>query len=110
MLARAAERNPSIFDRAGPSCNLKVIIPQLLRIAQHIDNPWGNTKFLLSQFKPGSEIGKEDRKRLQEDIARSKSVEDICARLGVDAAGGADLLQELEAILADRKDACFTEP
>lgn len=110
MLARAAERNPSVFSRDGASCNVKIVIPELLRIAKHIDNPWGNTKFLLSQFKPDAQMRKAERKQVQEDIARSKSLEDIGTRLGVDLEGGEQFMDDLETILAKRLDAVFSEP
>jgi tRNA-dihydrouridine synthase 2 len=110
MLARAAERNPSVFNRAGPLCNVKVIIPQLLKIAKYTDNPWGNTKFLLSQFKPGAGIGKVEKKEVQEVIARSKSMEEVSVKLNVDLQGGAQFMVELETILAQRVDTTFEEP
>ena len=110
MLARAAERNPSVFDRAGLSSNVTTVIPQLLRIAKHVDNPWGNTKFLLSQFKPGPDASKAERKQVQDDIARSKSLEEVCTRLGVDPGGGDAFISDLSATLTKRIDCVFTEP
>ncbi|OCF31727.1 tRNA-dihydrouridine synthase 2 [Kwoniella heveanensis BCC8398] len=79
MIARAAERNPSVFQPTGPSCNLTEVVPKLLALAQYTNNPWGNTKFLLNQFKPSpppiSDMSKSERKHALEVISKSKSVE-----------------------------------
>lgn len=102
MIARAAERNPSVFAPSGPSCNVSTVIPQLLNIAEYTSNPWGNTKFLLSQFKPSpppiSDMSKARRKEVQEIISRSKSLDEIFARLDIERGQG----EVFMANLADR--------
>ncbi|WWC92804.1 uncharacterized protein L201_007763 [Kwoniella dendrophila CBS 6074] len=81
MLARAAERNPSVFLPTGPVCNLTEVVPRLLAIAQYTNNPWGNTKFLLTQFKasspPISNMSKQERKQASEIVSKGKTVEQI---------------------------------
>lgn len=88
MLARAAEKNPSVFLPAGPRCNVTEVIPQILRISQYIKNPWGNTKFLLTQFKPSpppiSKMTKVEKKDFNELISKSKSVEEVAEKMGLD--------------------------
>lgn len=92
MIARAAERNPSVFLPAGPRCNMTEIIPQLLGIAEYIENPWGNTKFLLTQFKPSpppiSTMSKTQRKEAQEAVSRSKAIREVAEKLGVELGQG----------------------
>ncbi|MCT6562870.1 hypothetical protein, partial [Staphylococcus aureus] len=81
MLARSAEKNPSVFQPTGPECAVTVIIPQLLNIAEYTANPWGNTKFLLMQFKPSpppiTKLSKPERKEASEVMSRAKSAQDV---------------------------------
>lgn len=104
MLARAAERNPSVFASTGLKCNITEVIPRLLRLAKFTDNPWGNTKFLLNQFKPTSpsNVSKERRREIQEIVNRSKSLEEVAEGLGLATEGGEELVQELAGVLAER--------
>lgn len=106
MLARAAERNPSIFLPTGPRCNLTEIIPKLLSIADHISNPWGNTKFLLTQFKPSpspiSNMTKDQKKEAQEVVSRSKAIGEIASKLGVELGNGKAVMDEIEAKIGSR--------
>lgn len=108
MLARAAEKNPSVFLPAGPRCNVTEIIPQLLRISQYIKNPWGNTKFLLTQFKPSpppiSKMPKVEKKDFNELISKSKSVEEVAEKMGVDISSESckGLMDEIEARIQER--------
>ncbi|WVQ66042.1 uncharacterized protein L199_004220 [Kwoniella botswanensis] len=87
MLARAAERNPSVFLPTGPVCNMTEVVPKLLAIAKHTNNPWGNTKFLLTQFKasppPISNMSKQERKQAAEIVSKSKTVEQVAEGLKI---------------------------
>ncbi|WWD04601.1 hypothetical protein V865_002672 [Kwoniella europaea PYCC6329] len=87
MLARAAERNPSVFLPTGPVCNMTEVVPKLLAIAKHTNNPWGNTKFLLTQFKasppPISNMSKHDRKQAAEIVSKSKTIEQVAEGLKI---------------------------
>ena len=106
MLARAAERNPSVFLPAGPRCTITEIVPKLLGIAEYVDNPWGNTKFLLTQFKPSpspiSVMTKAQRKEAQEAVSKSKTIAEIATKLGVDLGQGEEVMRELEATISAR--------
>nr|XP_031857703.1 uncharacterized protein CI109_006863 [Kwoniella shandongensis]KAA5524775.1 hypothetical protein CI109_006863 [Kwoniella shandongensis] len=101
MLARSAERNPSIFLPTGPVCNLTQVIPKLLGLAEYTKNPWGNTKFLLMQFKPSpapiSNISKSERKQINEVISRSKSLEEVAAGLKVPIGHGKEVFDDIAA-------------
>ncbi|WVQ95833.1 hypothetical protein IAU59_002932 [Kwoniella sp. CBS 9459] len=87
MIARAAERNPSVFRPTGPLCNLTEVVPKLLALGLYTNNPWGNTKFLLNQFKPSpppiSNMSKAERKAALEVISKSKSVEQAAEGLKI---------------------------
>jgi hypothetical protein len=50
MIARAAERNPSCFLPTKALDTTTVVIPRLIRICNHLSNPFSSTKFLLTQF------------------------------------------------------------
>lgn len=106
MLARAAERNPSVFLSSGHRCNLKEVIPLLLNLAQYLDNPWGNTKFLLTQFKPSpapiSNTTKAERKAIHLAIGQSKSVDQVAEQLGVELGRGKAILDLIDAELLSR--------
>jgi tRNA-dihydrouridine synthase 2 len=106
MLARAAERNPSIFRVEGPRCNLTEVIPRLLNIAQHVNNPWGNTKFLLMQFKPSppptSHMTKGEKKIAQEVVIKSKTIEAVAEGLGVELGRGEEVMSEIEKQIRER--------
>lgn len=107
MLARAAERNPSVFRRAGPLCNVQEVIPKLLNICEYTRNPWGNTKFLLNQFRPSpmpiSMLSKAEKKEAQERITRSKNVEQLAQDMQINMGEGKALIDQLQSILAARQ-------
>lgn len=108
MLARAAEKNPSVFLPAGPKCTVTEIVPKLLQITRYTNNPWGNTKFLLNQFKPSplpiSNMSKASKKDHQEIVSKSKSNEEIAERLGVDIGPAAceAVMREIETKIKER--------
>ena len=106
MLARAAERNPSIFLPAGPRCNLTEIVPKFLNICEYIDNPWGNTKFLLAQFRasaaPISTLTKQQKKDAAEAVTRSKSLPEVAEKLNITLGGGKEILDEIQAVISRR--------
>ncbi|WRT69699.1 uncharacterized protein IL334_006689 [Kwoniella shivajii] len=106
MLARAAERNPSVFLPTGPKCNVNEVIPKLLSISQYTKNPWGNTKFLLTQFKPSSppisSMSKKERQQVSEVVIKSKSIEQAAEGLGVVLEDGKTLICEVGQLLTDR--------
>ena len=107
MLARAAEKNPSVFLPAGPRCNVTEIVPKLLHIAQYTQNPWGNTKFLLNQFKPSpppiSTMPKAQKKEHQEIINKAKSIEELAAILQVDLSKANEVMSEVERKIKERQ-------
>jgi tRNA-dihydrouridine synthase 2 len=107
MLARAAEKNPSVFLPAGPRCNVTEIVPKLLHIAQYTQNPWGNTKFLLNQFKPSpppiSTMPKAQKKEHQEIINKAKSIEELAAILQVDLNKAKEVMSEVEKKIKERQ-------
>ena len=106
MLARAAERNPSIFLPTGPRSNLSEIVPRLLNIAEYVENPWGNTKFLLTQFKaspsPISDMSKQQRKEAQDAVAHSKALIEVAEKLGIELGGGKAVINEIETAIGTR--------
>ena len=106
MIARAAERNPSIFLPAGPRCNLTEVVPKLLGIAEYVENPWGNTKFLLTQFKPSpspiSDMTKSQKKEAQETVSRSKGITGVAEKLGVELGHGRAIMDEIAARIRAR--------
>jgi len=107
MLARAAERNPSVFLPEGPRCNITEIVPKFINICEYIDNPWGNTKFLLAQFRPSaapiSSLTKSEKKAAQEAVTRSKSLVEVAEQLNVQLGKGAELLSEISKVIARSK-------
>ena len=114
MIARAAERNPSIFLPAGPRCNITEIVPKFLNICEYIDNPWGNTKFLLAQYRPSaapiSSLSKSEKKAAQEAVTRSKSLAEAAEQLKVTLGGGKEAMKEIaDAISARTKASVFDE-
>ncbi|ORY34781.1 hypothetical protein BCR39DRAFT_461747 [Naematelia encephala] len=108
MLARAAERNPSVFSPTGQVDTTTEIFSRLLNIAQRIDNPWGNTKFLLNQFKPSpppiSSKSKAEKKVVIEAIARAKSVEEIAEKLQIQLGRGEEVMRDIEARIREKRD------
>lgn len=55
MIASAAEANPSCFRTANEGGLLpwREVATEYVKIALHVENKFGNTKFLLSQLLPG---------------------------------------------------------
>lgn len=106
MIARAAERNPSIFAPTGPQCNVTVIIPQFLNLCHYIQNEWRNTRFLLNQFKPSSapisKLNKSQRKEAVQAIGQSKTIEEVTERLGITLDSGKTVLADIEAVIQAR--------
>ncbi|KAK8849673.1 hypothetical protein IAR55_005008 [Kwoniella newhampshirensis] len=102
--ARSAERNPSIFLPTGPVCNLTQVIPKLIALAEYTKNPWGNTKFLLMQFKPSpapiSHISKSERKKISEVVSRSKSLEEVAKGLELSVGRGEEVFNEIASKIA----------
>ena len=96
MIARAAEKNSSIFAPSGPRSNVEVVLPQLLQLACHLEHHWANTKFLALQYHPaGSGLSKAEKKRYQDAIQSSKSVQEVATKLGIDLASGKDLMDQI---------------
>jgi tRNA-dihydrouridine synthase 2 len=107
MLARAAEKNPSVFLPAGPRCNVTEIVPKLLHIAHYTQNPWGNTKFLLNQFKPSpppiSTMPKAQKKEHQELINKAKTIEEVAEKLNIDLGKAKEVMSEVETRIKERQ-------
>lgn len=100
MLARSAERNPSVFLPSGPLNTVTDIIPKLLALSDYLKNPWGNTKFLLMQFKPSppplSSMSKAERKRIADIFSQSKSTQEAAVGLGISLVDGDRLFREIQ--------------
>jgi tRNA-dihydrouridine synthase 2 len=107
MLARAAEKNPSVFLPAGPRCNVTEIVPKLLNIAEYTQNPWGNTKFLLNQFKPSpppiSKRSKAEKKDYMEIVNKAKSIEEMAGKLDVDLTKSGEIMKDVEKKIKERQ-------
>lgn len=101
MLARSAERNPSVFLPSGPLNTVTDIVPKLLVLSDYLKNPWGNTKFLLMQFKPSppplSNMSKAERKRIADILSQSKSTQDAAVGLGISLVSGDQLFREIQS-------------
>jgi tRNA-dihydrouridine synthase 2 len=114
MIARSAERNPSIFLPAGPRCNITEVVPKFLNICEYIDNPWGNTKFLLAQYRPSaapiSSLSKSEKKAAQEAVTRSKSLIEVAEQLRITLGGGKEVMKDIaDSISARTKASVFDE-
>lgn len=101
MLARSAERNPSVFLPSGPLNTVTDVIPKLLALSDYLKNPWGNTKFLLMQFKPSppplSNMSKAERKRIADILSQSKSTQEAAVGLDLSLASGDQLFKEIRS-------------
>lgn len=73
MIATAAEANPSCFRTAkeGGLLPWKEVASEYVKVALHVENKFGNTKFLLSQLIPG-------KVAVYKKIARCRSYGEIC--------------------------------
>lgn len=91
MLARGPEANPSCF-RSPRKCVAQEIAPKWVRYAAYFDNPFGNTKYCMTQlaFNTVAGIGGQERisslnKReliaIRSELSQSRTNEDIAAAL-----------------------------
>lgn len=73
MIATAAEANPSCFRTANEGGLLpwKEVATEYVKIALHVENKFGNTKFLLSQLLPG-------KLAMYKRLASCRSYGEIC--------------------------------
>lgn len=73
MIATAAEANPSCFRKANEGGLLpwKEVASEYVKVALHVENKFGNTKFLLSQLIPG-------KVSIYKRIASCRSYGEIC--------------------------------
>lgn len=112
MLARSAEKNPSVFAPKMVG-TVEEVIPHLLNVAEYTDNAWGNTKFLLMQFKPSpspvSNLPKHERKKVLEAVSRSKSAEMLAETMGIQLGKGEEFMKALEEELKARQGASALE-
>lgn len=106
MIARSAERNPSMFCPTGPKDTVTEIIPRFLNLCHYIDNEWKNTRFLLNQFRPStgpiSKLTKQQRREASEAIGRSKTIEEVTEKLGIKLDSGKAVLDDIEAVIKAR--------
>ena len=83
------------------------IAPKLLSLAKYVNNPWGNTKFLLNQFKPSpppiSKTSKVEKKEYQEKVNKAKSLEEMAEKIGVDLTNAAEVMAEVETRIRSRQ-------
>ena len=134
MLARAAEANPSCFAPQR-ACAATVIAPQWMRYAEWLDNPFGNTKYCVTQLAltpsagasaafaaassatgGGSHAGaaaphvsplsRRELSEMRASLSTAKSNQDICASLRMPwPLELNDVLAPLERALAKRDSA-----
>lgn len=73
MIATAAEANPSCFRTANEGGLLpwREVATEYVKIALHVENKFGNTKFLLSQLLPG-------KLAMYKKLASCRSYGEIC--------------------------------
>lgn len=73
MIATAAEKNPSVFrpKEQGGIAPWKETVRLYLDEAIHVENKWGNTKFLLAQMIPGKEQGRLG-------LSQTRNYEHVC--------------------------------
>lgn len=73
MIATAAEANPSCFRTANEGGLLpwREVATEYVKIALHVENKFGNTKFLLSQLLPG-------KLAMYKRLASCRSYGEIC--------------------------------
>ncbi|WFD30655.1 tRNA-dihydrouridine(20) synthase [NAD(P)(+)] [Malassezia sp. CBS 17886] len=110
MLARGPETNPSCFS-ATRVCAATEIAPKWLRYAAWFGNPFGNTKYCMTQLALSTTAGgtarisplsKRELVAMRAEMSRSKTHEDIARALRIpwpmDVDG--DVLGALRAVLA----------
>lgn len=81
MIARGAESNPSCFRssaRGGPVDSL-VLARELVRVAQDVDNPVHNTKYIMLKM-----LSDKSRTRAYKECQQSKSYEELFKALGIE--------------------------
>lgn len=94
MLARGPEANPSCF-RVDRACVATEVAPKWLRYAAYFDNPFGNTKYCMTQlaFNTTASLGGTERvsklpKRelveMRSVLSHSRNLEDVARALRVD--------------------------
>lgn len=73
MIATAAEANPSCFRTASEGGLLpwREVATEYVKVALHVENKFGNTKFLLSQLLPG-------KLAMYKRLASCRSYGEIC--------------------------------
>ena len=83
MIATEAEKNPSCFRpeaEGGPHewrSQWKTVVTEYMRMALHVANRWGKTKYLLGQMIPG-------REKCYVEMNRSKCYRDCVKALGLE--------------------------
>lgn len=91
MLARGPEANPSCF-RVERACVATEIAPKWLRYAVHFDNPFGNTKYCLTQlaFNTTASLGGTSRvsklpkcelAKIRAELSQGRTDEDLAKAL-----------------------------
>lgn len=92
MIATAAEKNPSVFRAKvdGGIAPWQETVRMYMEEAIHVENRWGNTKFLLAQMMPGKEQSRIG-------LSQGKNYEHLCELL--DMADLAERARALDAIL-----------
>ena len=95
MMARAAELNPSCFQLER-QCVATVIAPRWMHYAVRFDNPFGNTKYCVTQLafstmagaresggKRVSPLPKRELIRIRTELSQSRTDEDMARALGL---------------------------
>jgi len=92
MIATAAEKNPSVFRAKvdGGVAPWHETVRLYMEEAIHVENRWGNTKFLLAQMMPGKEQSRIG-------LSQGKNYEHLCELL--DMADLAERARTLDALL-----------
>ncbi|KAF3040054.1 hypothetical protein E8E12_002140 [Didymella heteroderae] len=87
MIATEAEKNPSCFRPdalGGPhewKTHWKTVVAEYMKLALHVENRWGNTKYLLGQMIPG-------REDAYKKMNASKCYADVITALGLENEDG----------------------
>lgn len=78
MIATAAESNPSCFrsDKDGGLAPWTEVSTRYMELCLHVENRFGNTKYLLNHFIPGKHTA-------HREVNCCKSYHDVCSRLGL---------------------------
>lgn len=87
MVARAAEANPSCFSPDGLRDPVTQLVPEYLRIAAAINNPWGNSKYCLNAMDfaasplKGQAGAPKRRKQLKQELSQAKGYDALVGPL-----------------------------